>query len=71
MNCHAIDPHQLPRSLLDKLTYNRLKINCVYLGNAYEAVEGEQAMERAGRPRAWAGRPTFVAVWLKLWWFIF
>jgi hypothetical protein len=56
---------------LDKPTFNCLKINDVDLGNAYEAVEGEQALEQAGRPRAWAGWLTFVAVYLKLQWCVF
>ena len=49
-NRHIIDPRQLPRSPLDEPTYNRLKINGVDLGNAYEAAEGERAPEQAGRP---------------------
>jgi hypothetical protein len=44
-HCHIIEPHQLPRPLLDKLTYNRLKINGVDLRNKYKAAEGEWALE--------------------------
>ena len=47
---HFIDPRQLPRSPLDEPTYNRLKISDVDLGNTYEIVEGERALEQAERP---------------------
>ena len=50
-NRHVMDPHQLPRSPLDEPTYNRLKINGVDLGNAYEVAEGKRAPEQAGWPR--------------------
>ena len=49
-NRHVMDPHQLPRSPLDEPIYNRLKINSVDLRNAYEAVEGERALELAKQP---------------------
>jgi hypothetical protein len=43
---------------LDKLTFNRLKINDVDLVNAYEAVEGERALEQAGS-LLWLFSPSF------------
>ena len=58
-NRHIINPRQLPRSKLDKPTYNCLKINGVDLENTYKAVEGERAPWQASRP-------TFVVVWPKL-----